>query len=39
VSIACDNSGTKNREALEACRLNHLFLQPHDAHIANPELW
>src|SRR4051812_9829909 len=36
VSIACDNSGTKNREALEACRLNHLFLQPHNAHIANP---
>ena len=28
VSIACDNSGAKNRETLEACRLNHLFLQP-----------
>jgi hypothetical protein len=25
VSIACDNSRTKNREALEACPLNRLF--------------
>jgi len=36
VSIAYDNSRTKNREALEACPLHRLFLQPHDPHIANP---
>src|ERR1700722_11185109 len=36
VSIACDNTGAKNREALEADPSNRLFLQPHDPHIANP---
>jgi uncharacterized protein len=35
VSIACDNSRTKNREALEAYPLNRLFFQPHDPGIAN----
>src|SRR5882757_5617568 len=36
VRIACDNSRTKNREALEADPLNRLFFEPHDPHIANP---
>src|SRR6267154_5085542 len=36
VGIACDNSRTKNREALEAYSLNRLFFEPHDPHIANP---
>jgi hypothetical protein len=36
VGIAGDNSRTENREALEACSLNRLFLQPHDPHIAKP---
>src|SRR6202035_5374302 len=35
VRIACDNTGAKNREALEAHSLNRLFLQPHDPRIAN----
>src|SRR3982751_1820975 len=36
VRIPCNNSRTKNREPFEADRLNRLFLQPHDPHIANP---
>jgi hypothetical protein len=36
VNIACDNSRTKNREAMEAYPLNRLFFQSHDPHIANP---
>src|ERR1700761_8022734 len=33
VGIAGDNSRTKDREALEADRLNSFFLHPHDADV------
>ena len=36
VSIARDNSRAENREALEAYRLNRLFLQTHHPRVANP---
>jgi hypothetical protein len=36
VSVAGDNARTKNRQTLEAYRLNRLFLQPHHPRIANP---
>ncbi len=36
VSIACDNSRTKNHEALEAYSFDRLFFQPHDSYIADP---